>query len=45
MNLIGASTIPTLWTRHIADSLQLLPLAEAPHHGSISAPARGFRGW
>jgi 16S rRNA (guanine527-N7)-methyltransferase len=27
MNLIGASTIPTLWTRHIADSLQLLPLA------------------
>jgi 16S rRNA (guanine527-N7)-methyltransferase len=26
-NLIGSSTIPTLWTRHIADSLQLLPLA------------------
>jgi 16S rRNA (guanine527-N7)-methyltransferase len=26
-NLIGASTIPQLWTRHIADSLQLLPLA------------------
>jgi 16S rRNA (guanine527-N7)-methyltransferase len=27
MNLIGASTIPHLWTRHVADSLQLLPLA------------------
>ena len=27
MNLIGASTIPTVWTRHIADSLQLLRLA------------------
>lgn len=26
-NLIAASTIPTLWTRHIADSLQLLDLA------------------
>ncbi len=23
-NLIGNSTIPTLWTRHVADSLQLL---------------------
>ncbi len=26
-NLIAPSTIPTLWTRHIADSLQLLDLA------------------
>jgi 16S rRNA (guanine527-N7)-methyltransferase len=26
-NLIAASTIPILWTRHIADSLQLLELA------------------
>lgn len=26
-NLIASSTIPQLWTRHIADSLQLLPLA------------------
>ena len=26
-NLIGAGTIPQLWTRHIADSLQLLDLA------------------
>lgn len=27
-NLIAASTIPTLWTRHVADSLQLLSLAD-----------------
>jgi 16S rRNA (guanine527-N7)-methyltransferase len=26
-NLIARSTIPTIWTRHIADSLQLLALA------------------
>jgi 16S rRNA (guanine527-N7)-methyltransferase len=26
MNLIGGSTIPQIWTRHVADSLQLLPL-------------------
>jgi 16S rRNA (guanine527-N7)-methyltransferase len=26
-NLISPSTIPTLWTRHVADSLQLLELA------------------
>lgn len=26
-NLIAGSTIPTIWTRHIADSLQLLELA------------------
>jgi 16S rRNA (guanine527-N7)-methyltransferase len=27
VNLVAASTIPQLWTRHIADSLQLMPLA------------------
>ena len=27
MNLIAPSTIPQIWTRHIADSLQLLDLA------------------
>jgi 16S rRNA (guanine527-N7)-methyltransferase len=26
-NLVAASTLPTLWTRHISDSLQLLTLA------------------
>src|SRR5882672_8744486 len=28
INLISPSTIPSLWTRHVADSLQLLQLAE-----------------
>ena len=27
INLIAPSTIPNLWTRHVADSLQLIPLA------------------
>ncbi|HEY1473734.1 MAG TPA: 16S rRNA (guanine(527)-N(7))-methyltransferase RsmG [Pseudolabrys sp.] len=27
INLVASSTLPILWTRHIADSLQLLPLA------------------
>jgi 16S rRNA (guanine527-N7)-methyltransferase len=27
INLVAGSTLPQLWTRHIADSLQLLPLA------------------
>jgi 16S rRNA (guanine527-N7)-methyltransferase len=27
MNLVAASTLPQLWTRHIADSLQLLAIA------------------
>jgi 16S rRNA (guanine527-N7)-methyltransferase len=26
-NLVGSSTLPLIWTRHIADSLQLLPQA------------------
>ena len=27
LNLVAASTLPQLWTRHVADSLQLVPLA------------------
>jgi 16S rRNA (guanine527-N7)-methyltransferase len=33
MNLIASSTEPRLWTRHVADSLQLLALA--PHQARI----------
>src|SRR5271169_602993 len=33
-NLIARSTEPAVWTRHIADSLQLLPLAVAVRQGS-----------
>lgn len=43
-NLIAPSTIPQLWTRHIADSLQLLPLApEARRFVDLGAGA-GFPG-
>jgi 16S rRNA (guanine527-N7)-methyltransferase len=34
-NLIASSTIPVLWTRHVADSLQLLDLGKA---GPAGAP-------
>jgi 16S rRNA (guanine527-N7)-methyltransferase len=30
INLIAPSTVPSLWSRHVADSLQLLDLVEAP---------------
>jgi 16S rRNA (guanine527-N7)-methyltransferase len=30
INLISPTTIPSLWTRHVADSLQLLELVETP---------------
>ena len=43
-NLVAASTLPQIWTRHVADSLQLLALAPDARTGSISAPARGFPG-
>jgi 16S rRNA (guanine527-N7)-methyltransferase len=43
-NLIGASTIPTLWTRHIADSLQLLPLAEGARTWVDLGSGAGFPG-
>jgi 16S rRNA (guanine527-N7)-methyltransferase len=44
MNLIGASTIPTLWTRHIADSLQLLRLAPAARVWADLGSGAGFPG-
>src|SRR5260370_29228277 len=53
INLISPSTIPSLWTRHVADSLQLLELAETapPHHApragedeSIHPPPRAGEG-
>jgi 16S rRNA (guanine527-N7)-methyltransferase len=30
-NLIAPSTVPSLWTRHVADSLQLLDLVDSPY--------------
>jgi 16S rRNA (guanine527-N7)-methyltransferase len=44
MNLIGASTIPQLWTRHIADSLQLLALAPGARAWVDLGTGAGFPG-
>jgi 16S rRNA (guanine527-N7)-methyltransferase len=44
INLIAPSTIPTLWTRHIADSLQLLMLVEAPKLWIDLGSGGGFPG-
>src|SRR6266436_1692810 len=41
VNLISPSTIPSLWTRHVADSLQLLQLAEAHPSPSLTLPRGG----
>jgi 16S rRNA (guanine527-N7)-methyltransferase len=44
INLIAASTVPKLWTRHIADSLQLLPLAPKARHWVDLGSGAGFPG-
>jgi 16S rRNA (guanine527-N7)-methyltransferase len=44
MNLISASTVPQLWTRHIADSLQLLALAPAARTWADLGSGAGFPG-
>ena len=43
-NLVSPSTIPELWTRHIADSLQLLPLAPDAKHWVDLGSGGGFPG-
>lgn len=43
-NLIAASTVPKLWTRHIADSLQLLPLAPTARRWIDLGSGAGFPG-
>src|SRR5262245_42190213 len=43
-NLIGASTVPPLWTRHIADSLQLLDLAPTARVWVDLGSGAGFPG-
>ena len=44
MNLIAASTIPQIWTRHVADSLQLLPLAPDARIWADLGSGGGFPG-
>jgi 16S rRNA (guanine527-N7)-methyltransferase len=43
-NLIAPSTLPQLWTRHIADSLQLLGLASSAKHWLDFGSGGGFPG-
>ena len=43
-NLIAESTVPTVWTRHIADSAQLLPLAEGATRWLDMGTGAGFPG-
>jgi 16S rRNA (guanine527-N7)-methyltransferase len=43
-NLVAPSTLPQLWSRHIADSLQLLPLAPAAKRWADFGSGGGFPG-
>src|SRR5947209_18585452 len=43
-NLIAASTVPCLWTRHIADSLQLIDVAPAARVWIDTGSGAGFPG-
>lgn len=43
-NLVAPSTLPTVWTRHIADSLQLLALAPAARQWVDLGSGGGFPG-
>jgi 16S rRNA (guanine527-N7)-methyltransferase len=44
MNLIAASTVPMLWTRHVADSLQLLAIAPQARKWADLGSGAGFPG-
>jgi 16S rRNA (guanine527-N7)-methyltransferase len=44
MNLIAASTVPSLWTRHIADSLQLITIAPQARKWADLGSGGGFPG-
>ena len=44
MNLVASSTIPQVWTRHVADSLQLLSLAPEARRWADLGTGAGFPG-
>src|SRR5437763_5514933 len=43
-NLVAPSTLPQLWTRHIADSLQLVDLAPSARRWADLGSGGGFPG-
>src|SRR6185437_3029113 len=43
-NLVAPSTLPSLWTRHVADSLQLLSLAPSARRWLDLGSGGGFPG-
>src|ERR1700676_2001949 len=43
-NLVAPSTLPTLWTRHISDSLQLLSIAPSARTWADFGSGGGFPG-
>lgn len=43
-NLVAPSTVPELWSRHVADSLQLVPLAPGARHWADFGSGGGFPG-
>src|SRR6476620_10030739 len=43
-NLVASSTLPNLWTRHIADSLQLLAIAPSAKTWADLGSGGGFPG-
>jgi 16S rRNA (guanine527-N7)-methyltransferase len=44
MNLVASSTLPHIWTRHVADSLQLVPLAPQAKVWADFGSGAGFPG-
>ena len=44
MNLVASSTIPQIWTRHVADSLQLLAIAPEARRWADLGSGAGFPG-
>lgn len=44
INLVAPATLPQVWTRHVADSLQLVPLSDEAHRWVDLGSGGGFPG-